>query len=143
MKKKRQKNTEVVEAAGGVLWKETSSGRKLAIIHRQRYDDWSLPKGVREQGERWEETALREVLEETGFRAILGNFIGSASYLINQHCTPKVVLFWHMHAKNECRFKPNAEVDRLKWVSPKKALKILNYEDERTIITKAINQAQD
>jgi len=141
MKKKHQKNTEVVEAAGGVLWKETSSGRKLAIIHRQRYDDWSLPKGRCEPGERWEETALREVREETGCRATLGKFIGSASYVIKHHRTPKVVLFWHMHIKKECGFQPSAEVDRLKWVSPHKAMKILNYEGERVIIKKAIQQS--
>ena len=143
MKKKHQKNTEVVEAAGGVLWKETSSGRKLAIIHRQRYDDWSLPKGRCEPGERWEETALREVREETGCRATLGKFIGSASYVINHHRTPKVVLFWHMHIKKECGFQPNAEVDCLKWVSPNKALKFLSYKDECAIIMKAINQSHD
>jgi 8-oxo-dGTP diphosphatase len=140
MKTKHQYPTRVIEAAGGVLWKDTSSGRKLAIIHRQRYDDWSLPKGKRKQGERWAETALREVQEETGCRASLGKFIGSASYVINHHGTPKVVLFWHMDTKNEPGFQPSDEVDRLKWVSPQKALKILSYEDERDIIKKAIIQ---
>ena len=137
MKTNRKNKTRVVEAAGGVLWKETSSGRKLAVIHRQRYDDWSLPKGKREPGERWEETALREVKEETGCKPTLGEFIGSTSYVINHHTTPKVVLFWHMHTKNINRFQPNDEVDRIKWVSPKKALKILSYQDERDIIKKA------
>jgi 8-oxo-dGTP diphosphatase len=140
MKTNRQDQAEVVEAAGGVLWRETSSGRKLAIIHRKRYDDWSLPKGKRESGERWEETALREVREETGCRPKLGKFIGSASYVINHHKTPKVVLFWHMYTKNECKFQPNNEVDRLKWVSPQKALKILSYKDERYIIQIATTQ---
>ena len=143
MKKANSPNpNEVVEAAGGVLWKQTSSGLKLAIIHRQRYDDWSLPKGKREPGERWETTALREVLEETGCQATLGEFIGSASYLINPQKTPKVVLFWNMHTKNEFSFQPNDEVDRIKWVSPQKALKTLNYGEERDIIKKATQQMQ-
>ncbi len=141
MKTNNQNKNEVVEAAGGVLWKETSSGRKLAIIHRQHYDDWSLPKGKREPGETWAATALREVLEETGCQATLGKFIGSASYLINHHSTPKIVLFWHMEKNHECRFQPNSEVDRIKWVSPQKALKLLNYEGERMIIKRAIQQS--
>jgi 8-oxo-dGTP diphosphatase len=142
MKTNHQNQAKVVEAAGGVLWKETPAGRKLAIIHRQRYDDWSLPKGKRKPGESWQETALREVQEETGCHATLGKFIGSASYIINHHATPKVVLFWHMHVSKKCGFQPNDEVDRIKWVSPTKALKILNYEDEREIVKKATQQLQ-
>ena len=137
MKNYRKRHKKVIEAAGGVLWKETSSGRKLAIIHRERYDDWSLPKGKREPGESWRETALREVQEETGCRPILGDFIGSAAYVINGSA-PKVVLFWHMLLKKDCEFIPNKEVDNLKWVSPKKALKLLHYEDERAIVRKAM-----
>jgi 8-oxo-dGTP diphosphatase len=140
MKTNRKNQTQVIEAAGGVLWKETSSGYKLAIIHRQRYDDWSLPKGKREPGERWEDTALREVREETGCEATLGKFIGSSSYIINHYSMPKVVLFWHMHIKNTCIFQPNKEVDRVKWVSPKKAQKLLSYQDERDIIRTAVKQ---
>ena len=137
MKNKATQPKKVIEAAGGILWKETPSGFKLAIIHRKRYDDWSLPKGKREPGESWQETALREVWEETGCRVTLGEFIGSASYAINGQ-TPKVVLFWHMMVKKDCKFIPNSEVDKLKWVSPKNALKFLNYEDERAIVSKAM-----
>lgn len=139
-KNKYQHQNKVGEAAGGILWKETSSGRKLAIIHRERYDDWSLPKGRRDSGESWQETALREVWEETGCRATLGAFIGSTSYVINGYTTPKVVLFWHMTVQKNCKFQPNEEVDRIKWVSPKKALKLLTYKDERTILRKALRQ---
>lgn len=137
MKNKKNQPKKVIEAAGGILWKETSYGFKLAIIHRKRYDDWSLPKGKREPGESWQETALREVREETGCPATLGEFIGSTAYTINGQ-TPKVVLFWHMTAENDCEFIPNSEVDKLKWVTPKNALKFLNYEDERSIVSKAM-----
>jgi len=137
MKNKTNQPKKVIEAAGGILWKDSPSGLKLAIIHRKRYDDWSLPKGKREPGESWQETALREVLEETGCRVTLGKFIGSTAYSINGQ-TPKVVMFWHMKAKKDCKFIPNPEVDKLKWVSPKNALKLLDYEDERSIVRKAL-----
>jgi 8-oxo-dGTP diphosphatase len=133
----------IMEAAGGVLWKETSMGFKLAIIHRQRYDDWSLPKGKRKLGERWEETALREVLEETGCQATLGAFIGSTSYLVDAHISPKVVLFWQMHLLKEGQFVPNDEVDRLEWVHPQEALNTLDYPDERQIVVKALKQLKE
>ena len=139
MKNNYQHSTKVIEAAGGLLSKETPSGRKIAIIHRERYDDWALPKGKREPGESWQETALREVWEETGCRAVLGMFIGSASYALNGK-SPKVVLFWHMTVQKNCKFHPNDEVDRIKWVSPKKALKMLSYKDERDIVLKATRQ---
>jgi 8-oxo-dGTP pyrophosphatase MutT (NUDIX family) len=144
MKKSYQpKQNKVIEAAGGVLWIKTPSGLRLAIIHRQRYNDWTLPKGKRKQGEEWQETALREVFEETGCQAKLGNFIGSTSYSINHQMTPKVVLFWNMYAVNGCNFQPNDEVDRIKWVSPKKARKLLDYQDEREIIRNAANHNQE
>ena len=140
MKNNHQNLTKVIEAAGGVLWKETPSGSKIAIIHRERYNDWSLPKGKREPDEKWEETALREVWEETSCKATLGKFIGSVSYLIDNDTTPKVVLFWHMQTMDEYEFQPNQEVDRLKWVTPKIALKILSYAEECKIIKKAVAQ---
>jgi len=140
MKNDHRYSSKVVEAAGGVLWKETPSGPKIAVIYRERYDDWTLPKGKREPDESWEDTALREVWEETGCHATLGKFIGSASYLVGNKTTPKVVLFWQMKTKNDCKFQPNGEVDRIKWVTPQKALKILSYADECKIIKIAVEQ---
>ena len=133
----------VIEAAGGILWKKTASGKqKIAIIHRNRYNDWSLPKGKREPGETWQETALREVREEIGCQAQLGEFIGSTTYTLNENGAPKVVLFWQMTAPQNCEFQPNDEVDRAKWVSPKKALRLLSYKDERRIVRKAMRCKQ-
>ena len=63
-------------AAGGVVLRD---GRVL-VVHRLRYDDWSLPKGKLEAGESFEQAALREVYEETGYTCTLGGSIGSTSY---------------------------------------------------------------
>ena len=66
-----------VKAAGGVVWRRGDAGLELAVVHRPRYDDWSLPKGKLDPGETWEEAALREVEEEIGLRCRLGQ-IGRA-----------------------------------------------------------------
>jgi 8-oxo-dGTP diphosphatase len=142
MKPNNNFDATVVEAAGGVIWRKTSSGIKIAIIHRKRYNDWTLPKGKRESGESWQETALREAEEETGCPVSLGAFIGSTSYLVSNR--PKVVLFWLMSTKSkrDCRLEPNNEVDCVKWVSPSSALKLLNYKDERAILREATKLLQ-
>ncbi len=126
---------DVIEAAGGLLWKVTPAGRKLAVIHRPHYDDWTLPKGKCEPGERWQQTARREVEEETGIAARLTGFAGSTAYTVNG--VAKVVLFWHMEAAGDTAFQANAEVDQLVWLTPAEALGRLSYPAERALLQKA------
>ena len=129
----------VIEAAGGLLWNDTPKGRKLALVHRERYDDWTLPKGKRKPGESWQGTALREVQEETGCAAQLESFAGSMSYVVE--CVAKVVLFWNMSIIDECKFEPNVEVDKMEWLSLEDALVRMSYEGEREIVNQGpVNQ---
>ena len=123
----------VIEAAGGLLWRETPQGRQLAIVHRPKYNDWTLPKGKREPGESWQETALREVAEETGFRAQLESFAGATAYTLADG-VPKVVLFWNMRVSGGEGFKPTAEVDQLAWLPLGEALERLSYANEKALI---------
>jgi hypothetical protein len=72
----------VIEAAGGVVECDTPDGRCIAVIYRERYGpEWTLPKGKRQAGESWQQTALREVQEETGFRARITGVAGATAYL--------------------------------------------------------------
>ncbi|MBM3144566.1 MAG: NUDIX hydrolase [Chloroflexi bacterium] len=123
---------DVIEAAGGLLWRETPSGRELALIHRRKYDDWTLPKGKRDPGERWQDTALREVFEETGCRATLKSFAGSTAYTVKG--VAKVVLFWNMETAEDGDFQANDEVDRLVWLPVEKALLEMSHETERSLL---------
>jgi 8-oxo-dGTP diphosphatase len=123
---------EVIEAAGGVLWRGRLEEPEVAIIHRLRYDDWTLPKGKREAGETWTETALREVFEETGCKARLGKFAGGVIYTVKD--TPKIVLFWHMRVAEDLGFQPNPEVDQLVWVPTERAQEIMSYPDEIALL---------
>jgi 8-oxo-dGTP pyrophosphatase MutT (NUDIX family) len=136
--KKHHKST-VLQAAGGLLWREEKGKRQIALIHRSRYDDWSFPKGMVEKGETWEQAALREVGEETGCQARLGDFVGCNCYQVNEQ--PKVVLFWQMSLINEHVYPMHKEVDQLIWVSPEKALERLSYDNEKALLVAVIKKA--
>src|ERR1700674_1290382 len=84
----------VIQAAGGVLHRETSSGDEVLIVHRKRYGDWTLPKGKLKPGESFTEAALREVEEETGCSVHLDEYLGAIGYSVGE--LAKVVLFWRM-----------------------------------------------
>src|SRR5688572_5809489 len=113
----------VIRAAGGVLWRLPPEPRnggpeiEVAVIHRPRYDDWSLPKGKLAKSESFIEGALREVLEETGFRVKLGRSLGEIRYWKNVGGTEreKVVRYWAMQ-QDGGTFSPNNEVDELRWL---------------------------
>lgn len=126
----------VIEAAGGIVWRDGPAGREVAAIYRARYDDWSLPKGWVEKGETWAAAAVREVQEETGCQVELGDFAGCSAYVVNG--VPKVVLFWHMRLVGECAYAPNDETDALAWLSPAEAGRRLSYASERKLVALVI-----
>ena len=130
MAKKNKKN--VIQAAGGIIWKKEGSEKKLAVVHRPKHNDWSLPKGKVDPGESWTDAALREVIEETGYAGKLKKYAGSISYLLDGK--PKIVLFWHMDAKTENLERMNGEVDEVRWLTVAEAADLLDYPDEVLLI---------
>jgi 8-oxo-dGTP diphosphatase len=120
----------VIRSAGGVVVRE---GRVL-LVHRDRYDDWSLPKGKLEPGETWEDAALREVWEETGLRCELGAFLGSSHYAPGG--VPKEVRWWAM-TSNDGDPHPTDEVDAVRWATRDEAYELLSYDGERQLLEKS------
>jgi 8-oxo-(d)GTP phosphatase len=118
-----------VHAAGAVLWRRHGGGTQIALIHRPRYDDWSFPKGKRNGNEHVLLTAVREVEEETGVRAVLGRRLPSTHYLVDGR--PKLVDYWAARAPDPTgpppRFVPNDEVDDIAWLPPAAARDRLSY----------------
>jgi 8-oxo-dGTP diphosphatase len=115
-----------VKAAGGVVRREDG---QIAIVHRPRYDDWSLPKGKLDAGESWEECALREVWEETGMRCQLGDEL-SPTFYDDRKGRSKAVRYWMMEPLGDTEFEPNDEVDELRWLPPLEAAELLTYEHD-------------
>jgi 8-oxo-dGTP diphosphatase len=124
-----------VKASGGVVWRRAADGLELAVIHRPRYDDWSLPKGKLDPGESWEDAALREIEEEIGSRGALGEELPPVAYA-DPKGRPKVVRYWLVEALDG-EFVPNKEVDELRWVPVGEAQAMLTYPHDVELVTAA------
>jgi 8-oxo-dGTP diphosphatase len=121
-----------VKAAGGVVWRRGPGGIEVAVAHRPHHADWSLPKGKLDPGESWEEAALREVQEEIGFLCRLGRELSSTAYE-DQKGRSKVVRYWLMEPE-EGEFRPNPEVDELRWLIPSAAAELLTYPHDKALV---------
>ena len=126
--------SELILAAGGVVWRETANSEiELAIIHRPRYDDWSFPKGKLDSGEELISCAYREIMEETGLNIELGPYLGEIEY--ESIDGPKHVTYWAAKAlagSNE--FQANLEADLLEWHSIESARLKLSRDTDRKIL---------
>jgi 8-oxo-dGTP diphosphatase len=123
----------VIEAAGGVLWRPATGGAQIevALVHRPKYDDWSIPKGKLASGEHPVLGALREIEEETGHTAEPGAPLGEISYL--KDGMPKRVRYWAMRAIGG-GFEPNDEVDQVMWLPPREARRHLLPERDQGVL---------
>ena len=134
-----------MRAAGGVVTRRAPEGAlEVLVVHRPRYDDWSLPKGKAEPGEADEHTALREVEEETGYRCTLGDELATVRYQ-DRRGRDKQVRFWLMTVRTEDAgaakesrepvWFPNDEVDERRWISPTVAATLLTYDADRRLLS--------
>jgi 8-oxo-dGTP diphosphatase len=120
-----------LRAGGGVVWQLQDGVPAVALVHRPRYDDRSLPKGKLEQGESLLLAAVREVREELGAQVAVSRRIGDFSY--ETSLGRKTVTYWVMRHLGGA-FEPSEEVDAAQWVAPKAARKALSYEVDRRVL---------
>lgn len=123
----------LIQAAGAVLWRRSSNADlEIAIVHRPRYDDWSLPKGKIDAGESHIAAGYREIHEETGYESIFGPEIGTVVYKLEG--APKEVRYWSAAATVQTGKPDPAEVDLVEWLTPKKAKEKLTNKDDRAVV---------
>lgn len=133
----------VIVAAGAVVWRKSPKGvTEVAIIHRPKYDDYSLPKGKIEPNEALISCAFREVFEETNLTTQFGPFLGEVEYFSPDGL--KRVSYWSAKSIGEENiFKPNNEVDKLIWSPLSKAIDKLTSETDKEIIGRFVNTFYD
>jgi 8-oxo-dGTP diphosphatase len=122
----------LVAAGGGALWRPAGGGGiETALVHRPKYDDWSLPKGKLERGEHALRAAAREVTEETGFAVVVGRRSLQTRYPVDDGT--KRVDYWLMRATGG-DFEPNEEVDELRWMPPADAAELCTHEPDQQVL---------
>src|SRR5215813_13080398 len=99
----------IVIAAGGVVWRERRGTREVLLVHRPRYDDWSLPKGKLTANEHVLIGARREIEEETGAQVVLGPPLGVQRYEVRKNggIAEKLVHYWSARPVEDKGFEPN------------------------------------
>jgi len=123
-----------IHAAGGVVLRRREGHElEVLLVHRPAYDDWSFPKGKLEPGETDEQTALREVEEETGLRCVLGRELSPTSYRDGKGRS-KRVRYWLMEAVDGA-LGASSEVDDARFVSLRDAAELLTYQRDRVLLS--------
>lgn len=128
-----------IPAAGGIVWRRRSGvsggrpGVELLTIHRPSYDDWTFPKGKVDPGETVQQTAVREIAEETGVRVRLAHPLSPVEYPVSSG--RKHISYWVARPRGEeSTFTPNDEVDEVRWVRPSAVADLLTYDHDRTLL---------
>ena len=122
----------LIPAAGGALWRTGGDGTlETLLVHRPKYDDWSLPKGKLDAGEHALSAAVREVDEETGLAVTLGRRSVQTRYT-HRH-GPKRVDYWVMQAVG-AEFVPNDEVDEVRWLPVPAATALVSHDHDRAVL---------
>jgi 8-oxo-dGTP pyrophosphatase MutT (NUDIX family) len=113
-------------------------GDELCVVHRPKYDDWSLPKGKLERGESFEDAALREVLEETGLRCRLRQELRPVRYR-DKRGRPKLVRYWLMDVAEDTGFMPDDEVDEVRWMELPAAAALMTYAHDQELVASLVS----
>jgi 8-oxo-dGTP pyrophosphatase MutT (NUDIX family) len=124
----------LVRAAGGLVWRTGSGGEvEIVLVHRDRHDDWTYPKGKLDPGETWEQAAVREVFEETGIVGVLGPELGHTDY-VDSNGRPKRARYWAMRVAADVGFTADDEISARRWTPISELGGLLTYDRDRDVL---------
>jgi 8-oxo-(d)GTP phosphatase len=127
----------LVEAAGGVVLRGAPGAREVLVVHRPQHQDWTIPKGKLDGDEDHAAAAVREVVEETGWRCTTGPWLPEVRYL-DSRGRPKRVRFRLMRPVNHDGWDPSDEIDEVRWLSVAAANQELSYPSDRDVLDAAL-----
>jgi 8-oxo-dGTP diphosphatase len=130
-----------VEAAGGIVARGSGDTLEILIVHRPRYGDWSLPKGKLEPGETFEQAAIREVAEETGWRCRLVRELDAVQYT-DRRGRAKTVRYWTMIPVDQGEWQANDEIDAIRWIRAIDAERLLTYDADRHLVAAVVDEVR-
>ncbi|HEX6663749.1 MAG TPA: NUDIX hydrolase [Gaiellaceae bacterium] len=128
---------QLVRAAGGVVMRPAGSGVEILLVHRPRYDDWTLPKGKARLGESYEACALREVEEETSLVCVLREELAVTEYE-DAAGRPKRVRYFAMTPRDDDEAAPQNEIDAVCWLNGASAMETLTYARDRDVVARVV-----
>ncbi len=123
-----------IQAAGGIVVRNGPRPR-IAVVQRSKDDRWVLPRGKLERHENPAAGARREVMEETGHRVKVHEFLGAISYRARGR--PKVVQFWRMKAAAQPSRKIMKDISAVEWLPLAAAVRRLSYPLEKLFLRHA------
>src|SRR5713226_4363065 len=130
----------VVKAAGGILQRSTSRGDEVMVVYRKLHQDWTLPKGRVNEGESFEEAALRQVQFSTGCSCQLGRYLGTISY--SDAGIPRVASFWRMSLLQQRPLDENEEIGEATWLPIASAIERLSHPQEKALLLRLANASR-
>jgi 8-oxo-dGTP pyrophosphatase MutT (NUDIX family) len=134
-----------IESSGGVVHRAGDSGGEVALCGRDSPAIWVLPKGTPEPGETHEQTALREVREETGLEVAVVEYIGTTKYEFvrpgDGATCHKTVYYYLMSATGGNTSRHDQEFDRVQWFAVAEARTAMTYENEVEVLEKGLSMA--
>lgn len=124
-------------SCGAIVFRKENNAKHFLLIRNRRSTHWGFPKGHVEPGETNEETAVREVMEETGIPIeILPSFAKRSEYTIQGKIEKSVVIF--LAQTNQTHYTmQEEEIEECGWFSYENAMKTLNYENDKRILAQA------
>jgi len=131
-------------AAGGVVVRDGARGPEVVLAGRVADGSWVFPKGTPDPGETIEETALREVREETGIEVRITRPLGTMEYQfaadgLRVH---KVVHFFVMEAIGGDLTRHDAEYDDVRWVPVAEARRMLSFDSYREVLDRVLGEPE-
>jgi 8-oxo-dGTP pyrophosphatase MutT (NUDIX family) len=136
-------------SAGGVIYRPTPGGYEVCLISTKGGTRWQLPKGKRESGETLEETAAREVLEETGLTGRVGERLSKIDLwftwndgdgAVRHH---KLVYFYLLEYEHGSTADHDDEVEDACWFDADEAMERLTFPNERKVVARALEALRD